>query len=392
MAAKCTLRDIFQAGFKDYLRTHWLPFYLLKAGYAILQCRTAALGGHVKLCPEGHVEKAWYNSCRHRACPLCAWIKIDEWLEKVRARLLPTDHYHVTFTLPDELRVFWHYNQKLIGDLVFKVAGKTLFKVLADPKHMGAKPGILMSLHTWSRSLWAHVHIHCLVTGGGVTADGRWQPCRREGFLAPDDQLAYWFRDRFVKTLRRLLEKGQVELPQEMNRFQAKCLISQAESKDWIVDVEKPYPHGEGVATYLARYVRGGPLKNSRLLSRDDETVTFRVSRKDEPWKEMRLSISELIRRILMHVPPIGYRVVRSFGLYHHHYREQLEACRQKLGGGGIPESADTAAEVDREEPPEDDWLRVEEYCRICGCLLEVEAIPRAPPPPELARYMESRR
>lgn len=158
MGTNCTLRDIFKHGFEAYRRTGKLLPFQIKAGLAILRCRTAELGGHVKRCPTGCVEKAWYNSCRHRACPLCAWTKIHQWLEKIRARLLPTDHYHVTFTLPGELRVFWDFDRRAISDLMFKIARTTLFNALADPEHLGAKPGILMSLHTWARDLWSHVH------------------------------------------------------------------------------------------------------------------------------------------------------------------------------------------------------------------------------------------
>lgn len=369
-----------------------LPFQL-KAGIAILRCRTAELGGHAKRCPSGCVEKVWYNSCRHRACPLCAWIKIDQWLEKIRSLLLPTDHYHVTFTLPGDLRIFWEFDRKAVGDLMFRIARTTLFNALEDPKHLGAKPGILMSLHTWSRVLWAHPHVHCLVTGGGLTADGRWQPCRREGFLVPEEVLRFWFRKRFTKALRRMIKAGKIELPPDMCRFDALCRLSQAERKTWIVDVEERYEHGQGIATYLARYVRGGPLKNSRLLRLDpkEQTATFRVSRKGEPWSEMTLPVRELIRRILWHVPPTGYRVVRACGLYHHHYREQLEACREQLGVGEAPGSAaDDPPATEAEELSGEDWVAVEEYCRICGCLLEVENIPRAPPLPELVSELRA--
>lgn len=387
MGTNCTLRDIFKHGFEAYRRTGKLLPFQIKAGLAILRCRTAELGGHVKRCPTGCVEKAWYNSCRHRACPLCAWTKIHQWLEKIRARLLPTDHYHVTFTLPGELRVFWDFDRRAISDLMFKIARTTLFNALADPEHLGAKPGILMSLHTWARDLWSHVHVHCLVTGGGITADGRWKPCEGD-FLVPQDVLRYWFRKRFAKALRRMINAGKIELPPDMCRFDALCRLTRAERKEWIVDIEHR-DHGRGVAAYLARYVRGGPLKESRLLSSLDETVTFRVSRKGEPWKEKALPVHEFIRRILWHVPETGYRVVRACGLYHHHYREELEACREQLGGGGIPGEVDSPPASGSEEPADEEWILAEEYCRICGCLLEIEVIPRAPPAPTIAQNQE---
>ena len=173
----------------------------------------------------------------------------------------------------------------------------------------------------------------------------------------------YWFRKRFAEALRRMIKAGKIELPPEMCRFDALCRVTEAKRKKWIVDVEERYEHGEGIATYLARYVRGGPLKNSRLLRLDEETqtATFRVSRKGERWREMTLPIHELIRRILWHVPQTNYRVVRACGLYHHHYREQLEACRQQLGGGNAPAVADSPCATETAEPPDEEWILVEE-------------------------------
>ncbi|MCP3962551.1 MAG: transposase [bacterium] len=298
MGTKCTLREIFKEGFEAYCRTRGLLPFQLKAGLAILRCRTAELGGHVKRCPAGCVEKVWYNSCRHRACPLCAWVKIHQWLETIRARLLPIDHYHTTFTLPGDLRIFWEFDRKAINDLMFKIARTTLFNALKDPEHLGAKPGILMSLHTWARDLWSHVHVHCLVTGGGITADGRWKPCG-EKFLVPQEVLRHWFRERFAKALRRMINAGKIELPPDMCRFDALCRLTQAERKEWIVDIEHR-DHGHGVAEYLARYVRGGPLKESRLLSFVDDTVTFRVSRKDEPCVQRQLDLPVVLPHGLM--------------------------------------------------------------------------------------------
>lgn len=185
-----------------------------------------------------------------------------------------------------------------------------------------------------------------------------------------------------------MINAGKIELPPDMCRFDALCRLTRAERKEWIVDIEHR-DHGRGVAAYLARYVRGGPLKESRLLSSLDETVTFRVSRKGEPWKEKALPVHEFIRRILWHVPETGYRVVRACGLYHHHYREELEACREQLGGGGIPGEVDSPPASGSEEPADEEWILAEEYCRICGCLLEIEVIPRAPPAPTIAQNQE---
>ena len=196
------------------------------------------------------------------------------------------------------------------------------------------------------------------------------------------------FRRRFCNALEHLIQNGRIELPPDMARIDALCRINQARRKKWIVDVRERYEHGHGVAAYLARYVRGGPIKNQRIRGFDGRTVTFRISRKGEKLRLMELSLSEFIRRILLHVPPKGYRVVRACGLYHHYYSEQLEICRAQLGGGGIPDPDPEAPDDEAVDSIGNDRSSEEEYCRVCGCRLEIEVLPRGPPPPELAIYL----
>jgi hypothetical protein len=167
-----TLQDIFCASYPAYERAHALPSHVRRAARAIMQCRTAALGGHIQACPEGHVARVWYNSCRPRSCPQCAYLQTERWLAVQCARLLACDHYHVIFTLPHDLNPLWLANVPVMTTLLLQAVRDTLVVLLADPKYLGAQPGILAALHTWSQTLVLHPHIHCLVTGGGLTADG----------------------------------------------------------------------------------------------------------------------------------------------------------------------------------------------------------------------------
>lgn len=392
MSTSCTLRDVFQHGLGIYLVRYRfsLPFFLAKAAVALRDCRTVALGGHKKKCPEGHIQGVWYNSCRHRACPQCCWAKIDEWLERVHERILPTEHRHITCTLPQELRVLWQYNKRVVGDLLLKTVRLVLFSLLDDPKYLGAKPGLILNLHTWSRSLWTHVHVHCLVTFGDVGSDGRWKEPRWKT-MVPTQLIAKELNRCITQALERLLDQGRLRLPEDMTRHDAEKCISQAARKKWVVHRKGRYKHGHGVAAYLARYIRGGPIKNQRILRLDKHTgkVTFRVSRRGEKLKTMTLPVTKFIDRVLLHVPRPGYRVVRSCGLYHHYYAEQREACRQHLEDAS-DDPIDEKPEVsdDSDDLDDDSWVMREDYCRICGCLLEIETIPRGPPAPELARYL----
>ena len=151
--ALVTLQTIFQDAFPAYAQTHPLPAHVRRAARAIMQCRTAAQGGHVQACPDGHVARVWYNSCRHRACPQCAYLQTERWLARQRARLLACDHYHVIFTLPHDLNPLWLANVPVMTTLLFQTVRDTLCTLLADPQYLGAQPGILAALHTWSQTL-----------------------------------------------------------------------------------------------------------------------------------------------------------------------------------------------------------------------------------------------
>src|SRR2546422_9015225 len=151
-----------------------------------MQCRTAALGGHIQACPDGHVLRVWYNSCRHRSCPQCAFLQTERWLALQQARLLACDHSHVIFTLPHALNPLWLANVPVMSTLLLQAVRETLDTLLADPTYLGAQPGIIAALHTWSQTLvlHPHLHLHGLVTGGGVTLAGQWVAVRH-GFLLP---------------------------------------------------------------------------------------------------------------------------------------------------------------------------------------------------------------
>src|SRR6266498_3225123 len=155
-ADKITLQQILQMGYTAYACKHRLPDYVRRAVWAILVCRTAVLGGHVQVCPEGHLERIWYNSCRHRMCPPCAWVQVERWLAKQTGRLLGGEHYHVIFTIPHELHALWLANVDVMSGLLFASVHDTLLELLGDAKYLGARPGIIATLHTWTQTLVLH--------------------------------------------------------------------------------------------------------------------------------------------------------------------------------------------------------------------------------------------
>src|SRR5574341_601159 len=386
---RLTLQDIFCEAYPDYERTHALPAYVRRAARAIMQCRTAALGGHVQACPDGHMSRVWYNSCRHRACPQCAYLQTERWLALQQARLLACDHYHVIFTLPHDLNPLWLANVPVMTTLVFQAVRSTLLELLADPKYLGAQPGILAALHTWSQTLVLHPHVHCLVTGGGLTPTGQWVAVRN-GFLLPVRVVMAVWRGTMLAARRQALARETLVLPEAGYPHQMRKLLHRLghpRQTPWHVWIMERYRHGAGVVTSLARSLRGGPLKNARLVAWDGErvTCTYRARQDDAdtgPASTPRLTwpVADFLQRWLLHVPMPQTRVVRCYGLYHHTQAAALARCRAHLGQPPVV------------VPVPLDWQTVcaqrgdshPERCPICGQLLVcTECIPRggAPPP-----------
>jgi hypothetical protein len=391
--ALVTLQTIFQDALPAYEQTHPLPAHVRKAARAIMQCRTAALGGHIQACPDGHVTRVWYNSCRHRSCPQCTYLQTEGWLTLQQARLLAWDHYHVIFTLPHELNPLWLANVPVMSALLFQTVRDTLTTLLADPQYLGAQPGIIAALHTWSQTLGLHPHLHGLVTGGGRTPAGTWVAVRN-GFLLPMRVVMAVFRGKMVDAIRQTFTRGALVLPEPMRPQQFVNLLNRLghpTKTRWNVRIMERSRHGAGVVTYLARYLRGGPIKNARLVAWDRDAVTFTYR---APGAEsaagatlrqrMTWPVADFLQRWRLHVPGPHTRVVRAYGLYHHAHTEALVHCRAALGQPPV------------EPPPALDWQTVcaprgdahPEQCPTCGQLLVCTGvIPRGgAPPPVLAR------
>jgi hypothetical protein len=389
--ALVTLQAIFQDAFPAYEQSHALPAHVRRAAHAIIRCRTAALGGHIQACPDGHVSRVWYNSCRHRSCPQCASLQTERWLVLQRARLLACDHYHVIFTLPHDLNPLWLANVPVMTTLLFQAVRDTLVALLADPKYLGAQPGMIAALHTWSQTLVLHPHVHCLVTGGGLTPDGQWKAVRH-GFLLPVRVVMAVFRGKLLAAIRQALARAELAWPEGMRPQQLLNVLMRLghpTKTKWNVHIRERYQHGTGVMTYLARYLRGGPLKNARLVAWDGERVTFTCRARSEEADgahpiapQITLAVADFLQRWLLHVPVPQTRVVRSYGLYHPTQAEALAVCRTALGQPLL------------EAPLALDWQTVctqrgdahPERCPTCGQrLVCTGVIPRGGAPPRLA-------
>jgi hypothetical protein len=327
-----TIQQILHDHFDELIGSRSLSEPQCKAGVALRKCRTAALGGHVQRCPNGHLERVWYNSCRNRACPQCNGLARERWLQRTRARLIDCAHWHVIFTIPHQLNVLWQLNTRAMMDALFGAARDTLIELLSDPRHLGAQPGIQLALHTWTRALALHPHIHALVSDGGM-AEGVWVAPRRSHFL-PATVVMMLFRGKLLDALRRMHRRGELRLPDAMSTEHFTSLLNRLGRKvKWNVRVCERYAHGHGVSLYLARYVKGGPFNNTQIVRASPDQVVFRYTPHAQAGAPKHsatlvLSPTAFLSRVLMHAPETGRHTVRYYGLYAHACGEQLNAAR----------------------------------------------------------------
>lgn len=332
-----TLQAILNSAYPAYAAAHRLPLHVHKAVSVLRRCRTGGLGHHAVKCTAGHLIDVRRNSCRHRACPQCGWCRADQWLERWQARLLPTTHFHVIFTVARQLHPLWRWNRKRFAAVFFQATRDALFELLAQERHLGARPGVLMGLHTWGSALPLHPHLHCLVTAGGIGADGRWV-ASRPNFLIWGPILRDVFRAKLLAGLQQLLVQGHLDLPPTLNAAGVRALLAEAAHTKWHVRIEPPYADGRGLVVYLARYLRGGPIKNHRLVHFTGTAVCFRYrdrrGRQHPKWRPMTLPVEEFLDRLFEHVPVPGLQMVRAYGLYGRHQGAALQHCRLQLQPG----------------------------------------------------------
>jgi hypothetical protein len=286
----------------------------------LVQCRTAALGGHVDACDNcGHVAVS-YNSCRNRHCPKCQGTQRAKWIENRLERVLPVEHFHVVFTLPDILNPLMLRNKKATYALLFKAAAETLLQLAADPKRLGAQIGFTAVLHTWGQNLLFHPHLHCVVTGGGLAPNGdRWISAR-PGYLLPVRALSRLFRGKFLAGLQQLIDDDKLDFrgsTEELGDPRAFArLRRQVYEKEWVVYAKRPFGGAEQVFRYLGRYTHRVAIANSRLVSMDDEHVRFRYKNyATDAHTVMTLDAEDFIRRFLLHVLPKRFVRIRHFGI-----------------------------------------------------------------------------
>ena len=378
------IQSVFHKHFDAYAAEQRLPLRVHKAARSIIHCRTEAMGGHVMRCPAGHVERISYNSCKHRSCPQCSSLPKERWLEKLTTQLLACNHFHVIFTMPDKLHELWRWNRKLLAEMLFRASHETLFTLLGDERYLGAKPGLISSLHTWGRTLVLHPHTHCLVTGGGLDADGNWKKTRL-GYLLPIGAVRTLYQKKMIAFITKAFHKGLLRLPDGKRPNDLYRLLARLIKMKWNVRLLGKYDHGNGVATYLARYIKGGPISNRSVFRVDEHHIWFRYKdHRDSCNKTMKLTHREFFNRLLQHVPIQYSHTVRYYGLYHPHNIDSLNQCRKHMGQAPVekPELMDWSAYCEKI------GLTDQVTCPVCGRrIIYAGTLKRGKPPPERERY-----
>lgn len=380
--SRLEVADIFRAHgptWRHQERGH-LSLGQLKVMSAVEHCRSAALGGHALRCSACAQPQVAYNSCRNRHCPKCQGSAAQRWLDARSADLLPVDYYHVVFTLPAPLSALAYTNKELMYGLLFDIAADTLRTIAADPKHLGARIGLTLVLHTWGSALTHHPHVHGIVPGGGLALDAdRWVPCK-PGFFLPVRVLSRLFRRRFLEELSAAHGHGQLQFYGEFAHLADTTAfahwLAPLRECEWVVYAKRPFAGPEAVLAYLSRYTHRVAISNSRLLTLDERGVTFR-------WKDYRaegrtrhktmtLSAEEFMRRFLLHVLPSGFHRIRHYGLLANPTRKKNIDTARVLLQAPAPLEPDTHIAKGSRPPT---FL-----CRHCGApMLIIETFARAP-------------
>lgn len=325
MRSVYTVADVLEME-QDFLASHRFTGWHRRTLHAIRNCRTPAMGGHIDKCD--HCEKLHisYNSCRNRHCPTCQGHKREEWIRARESELLNVPYFHLVFTLPSALNAVALSHPKEVYGSLFEAAWDTLVQFSANPKHLGARMGMIAILHTWGQNLSLHPHLHCIVPGGGLTPSGKWKLAKSQGkYLFNVKSMSQVFRAKYV----RLLRKNQVPVSGK--------IYDTLFAKNWVVYAKQPFHSPHYVVEYLGRYTHKIAISNHRIqqIDKTNRTVIFQLKnyKKGGQQERLQLSTQEFIRRFSLHILPKGFTRIRHFGILSSSWKKKkLPALQKALG------------------------------------------------------------
>ena len=322
------LADILRHHLADYQQTYPLWPEHKKIVSDLLNCRTPRLGGRIERCDNCAALRLTYHSCRNRHCPSCQHIPREQWLEKRKQEILPVSYFHVVFTLPHELNTIILNNKKLMFNILFAAASKTLLKF--GENELGGTLGFLAILHTWDQKLLDHFHLHCIIAGGVISKDHqRWMACKND-YLFNQDALSLVFRGKFIDRMGQACKNGNLKFADDSYKELKNTLFT----KKWVVSVPDPVKQPDYVLEYLARYTHRVAIANSRIKALKDGRVTFTAkNRKKNCTEPITISAVEFIRRFLLHSLPRGFVRIRHYGfLANRNRNKNLKTIRLLMG------------------------------------------------------------
>jgi len=359
------LAEILRVHGQPYLASHVLPAVQEKAWRAIVACRTPILGGHVECCDHCGVVRHVYHSCRNRHCPQCQTRAKEAWLAARRRELLPVPYFHLVFTLPHALNGLAGSDARTLYALLFGSVADTLNDFATNPRWLGGTPSFTLVLHTWKQDLGRHLHVHALVAGGALAADGEWVSPRR-GFLFPVRALSSVFRGKFLDALEGARKSGKLQHEVAKENGSWRNLFAALLRHDWVVYAKQPLGGPAQVLEYLGRYTHRVAISNERTLGMDGNVVRFRVrdSVNGNRKKTVRMAASEFIGRFLLHVLPNGFKRIRHYGLLGPaHKAANLAAARAALLAPAPDVAVMESVEAFMRRVASIEWLR----CPHCG-------------------------
>ena len=323
------IQQIWNHSFASFLSSgHYISDVQLKASHAIMNCKSGNLGCNISQCTDcGHTE-FHNNSCRNRNCPNCQAVLKEVWVDKRRAEVIDAPYFHVVFTLPHELNSLIYCNQKLLYGLLHRCCSETLLELSADKKWLGATPGIIQVLHTWNQELDYHVHMHCIVSGGGLTKAHKIQKSSCKFFI-PVHVLRDKFKGKYLSLLQSLYKDRKLcfssSCSELQNSYDWKEWKDKLYEKDWCPYIKETFNGFGNAIEYLGKYTHKIAIGGSRILSVTEEEVTFsaRGKRPGEPKRSITLKNEEFIRRYLMHVLPAGFQKMRYYGFLNNRMKKK---------------------------------------------------------------------
>ncbi len=369
--ANSKIQQIFSFAWNTYASSYNPSAIQEKAAHSIMNCKSGTLGYNVCICEECNHTELHANSCRNRNCPNCQAVLKEIWIDQRKAEVIDSPYFHVVFTIPAELNPIVYKNQSLLYSLLHRCSAETLLELSSNSKYLGATPGIIQVLHTWGQELNFHPHIHCIVSGGGLSKDLKLKSCGKHFFI-PARVLSKKFKGKLLRQLDVLYSSDQLELQGSCGKYRNpyvwKELKDSLYQKQWCPDIRETFNGFGNAIEYLGRYTHRIAITNTRIQSVTEETVTFTAKdyRNNSTMKEVTLTNQEFIRRLMMHVLPSGFQKIRYYGFLNNRNKKRNLSIIFRIQGHQNYRAMLNGLSMD--EILRQVWNYNIRICPACGC------------------------